>query len=260
MTIFKLRGLVGTLCGACIVTLVALGFGTAPARAQSFTPIPPTVKFINGQYTGTLISQGLTLPVTGTLEYLGGSTVNLKSSADLTEGQQIIISDSWVTTTPTVINEWGVASTFPNTCRKQVLSGVSYPQCTAWKQTGNSWSLECTATVQGNKTTLDIFAVQNSNNQLVQLQEITTIEGENGNSQGNITSVIPSPLGPPGSVISVTDSFTIQITSQSTTPPPASDFVGTNGPPSICNAPNGNNDNSQGNDLVCTGTIPSICF
>ena len=38
MTIIKhrgIRGLVGTLCGACIVTLVALGFGAAPARAQS---------------------------------------------------------------------------------------------------------------------------------------------------------------------------------------------------------------------------------
>src|SRR6516225_4853412 len=143
MTIIKQRG---TLCGACIVTLVALGFGTAPARAQ-FTPIPPPVKFTNGVFTGTLITQGLTLPVTGTLEYLSGSTVNLKSSVDLTEGQQIITSDSWVTTTPTVINEWGIVSTFPKTCRKEVLSGASYPQCTAWKQTGNSWSLECTATV-----------------------------------------------------------------------------------------------------------------
>jgi hypothetical protein len=46
MTIIKhrdIRGLVGTLCVACIVTLVALGFGTAPARAQ--TPLPPNICF-----------------------------------------------------------------------------------------------------------------------------------------------------------------------------------------------------------------------
>jgi hypothetical protein len=29
-----LRSLVGTLCGACIVTLVALGFGAAPAKGS----------------------------------------------------------------------------------------------------------------------------------------------------------------------------------------------------------------------------------
>ena len=88
MTIIKHRdicGLVGTLCGACIVTLVALGFGAAPARAQTFTPLPlpPQVAFIsNGKYTGTLQIQGMTLPITGTLAYLTGFTEYLHISVD----------------------------------------------------------------------------------------------------------------------------------------------------------------------------------
>ena len=47
MSIFKQRGLVGTLCGACIVTLVALGFGAAPARAQT-TPTCVVLSFPDG--------------------------------------------------------------------------------------------------------------------------------------------------------------------------------------------------------------------
>jgi hypothetical protein len=239
-----LRSLVGTLCGACIVTLVALGFGAAPARAQTFTPLPPQVAFIsNGKYTGTLQIQGKTLPITGTLAYLTGATEYLHISVD-TEGQQIT-SNSWLTVIPTVINEWEIVSTFPTTCRKEVLSGDSYPQCTAWNRTPRGlYSLECTVTAQGNKATLDILAQLNNSNQLVQLQE--NIKGENDNSQGNESDM--------------TDSITITMTEQGTTPPVLSDF----NRPSICNAPNGNNQgqngNSQGNELGCTGTIPSICF
>ena len=214
MTIIKHRdicGLVGTLCGACTVTLVALGFGAAPARAQTFTPLPPQVKFIgNGKYTGTLQTQGLTLPITGTLEYLAGQIDYLHISVD-TEGQ--ITSNSWLTVIPTVINEWEIVSTFPRTCRKEVLSGASYPQCTAWSQTGPH-SLECTVKAQDNKATLNIFALLSAANQLVALQENTTIKGENDNSQGNESDI--------------TNSFTITMTEQGTTPQyPATSIVQT---------------------------------
>jgi hypothetical protein len=205
-----LRSLVGTLCGACIVTLVALGFGAAPARAQTFTPLPPQVAFIsNGKYTGTLQIQGKTLPITGTLAYLTGATEYLHISVD-TEGQQIT-SNSWLTVIPTVINEWEIVSTFPTTCRKEVLSGDSYPQCTAWNRTPRGlYSLECTVTAQGNKATLDILAQLNNSNQLVQLQE--NIKGENDNSQGNESDM--------------TDSITITMTEQGTTPQyPATSIV-----------------------------------
>jgi len=165
----------------------------------------------------------MTLPITGTLEYLSGTSPRTKLDVLGTTGGQQITSDSWVTSTPTVISEW--ASTNPTTCGKEVLSGGSYPQCTAWNQTGNAWSLECTVNVQGNQTTLDVSAVVNSGNQLLQLQENTTGD--------------------------MTDSFTIVMTSQSTTPPPISDFD----LPGICT--NGNN---QGENGQCTGTIPSICL
>jgi hypothetical protein len=215
-----LRGLVSTLCGACIVTFVALGFGAAPARAQSFTPLPPQVAFIsNGKYTGTLETQGMTLPITGTVAYLTGQINYLKISVD-TGGQQIT-SNSWVITTPTVINKWEIVSTHPTTCRTKVLSGDSYPQCTAWSETNGIWSRECTVTAQGNKTTLNFLARLSPNNQLVSLQEIATL-GENDNSQGNETDLV--------------DSVTITMTSQGTTPPVPSDF----NRPSICNAPSGN--------------------
>jgi hypothetical protein len=165
----------------------------------------------------------MTLPITGGLEYLSGTSplIKLNVSAD-TGGQET----TWVTSTPTVITEWEIASTDPTTCQNGVLSGHSYPQCTGWQQAGNSWSLEC---MQGNNATLDIVAIVNSTNQLVQLQENTTIHGKAKNS------------------------LTISVDSQSTTPPPASDFV----LPSIC--PNGSNqgENDKGQ---CTGTIPSICL
>jgi hypothetical protein len=184
---------------------------TGALASDPFSPFPPVVKFINGQYAGTIETQGKTLPITGTVEYLTGTSPLIKLVTVNTGGQQIT-SDSWVTSTPTVINEWEIVSTDPTTCRKEVFSGDSYPQCTPWNQSGNAWSLGCTVTVQGKKAALNIMAVVNSGNQLVQLQEKTTIGGRTG-------------------------SITIQVTSQSTTPPPASDFD----LPSICNAPSGNN-------------------
>jgi hypothetical protein len=137
MTIIKhrdIRGLVGTLCGACIVTFVALGFGAAPALASDFIsiPVPPQVKFIsNGQYDGTLQIQGNTVPITGTIEYLTTATThNLKILID-PEGQQP--HQSWVVQNSTAIDEWEIVNpTDPKTCRMKVLSGDSYPQCTAW--------------------------------------------------------------------------------------------------------------------------------
>jgi len=177
----------------------------------------------------------MTLPITGTLGYLAGESPLMKLHVSIDTGRQQITSDSWVTSTPTVINEWEIVSTDPTICQNEVLSSRhSYPQCTAWKVTpSNTWSLECTV---GHKGTLDILAVVNNQNQVTQLQENTTIAG-------------------------MTDSFTFIITSQGTTPPPVSDFA----LPSICNAPNGNNqgenDNSQGNEEgQCTDTIPSICL
>jgi hypothetical protein len=165
---------------------------------------------MNGQYTGTLQTQGTTMPISGTLEYLSGSTQNLKLHISFDNpGGQPITRDSWVINTPTatgpVITECDIASTDPTTCRKEVLSGDSYPQCAAWKQTGNQWSLECTVTVQGDQATFDFAAVVNSGNQLVQLSENITIG-------------------------SMTESIIISIGSQSTTPPPPSDF----NRPSIC--------------------------
>src|SRR5262249_46784321 len=131
-SMFMLAGLVGTLCGA--------GYGT-PALA--FVPFPPPIRFVsNGLYTGTLQTQGMTLPITGTLNFLDGDSKLMKLSVDT--GQQIT-SDSWVTSTDTVINEREIVSTDPTTCRKEVLFRRSYPQCTAWRQTpSGAWSLHCT--------------------------------------------------------------------------------------------------------------------
>jgi hypothetical protein len=199
MTIIKHRdicGLVGTLCGACIVTLVALGFSAAPARAQkNFNPLPPQVAFIsNGKYTGTLLIEGKTLPITGTLDYLAGVTAYLHILVD-TEG--VITSDSWLTQLPTVVNEWEIVSTDPTTCRKEVLSGASFPQCNAWSRDAKGiYHQKCTVTVQGTQATLDSSVQLSSDNKLVQLREDTTITGENGDSPSNLTPVI-NPLGPP---------------------------------------------------------------
>jgi hypothetical protein len=73
-----------------------LDFSAAPARAQNFTPFPPQLIFIpkDGKYTGTLVIEGKTLPITGTLEYSNPGTgeIDLKISVD-TEGQ-LITSDT----------------------------------------------------------------------------------------------------------------------------------------------------------------------
>ena len=245
MTIFKqhdIRGSVGTLCGACIVTLVALGFGAAPARAQNFTPLPPQVKFIkDGKFTGTLLIEGKTLPITGAIDYLTGDTQYLKISVDR-EGQ-LITSDTWLKQTSTAINQWEIVSTDPTTCRKEVLSGASYPKCNAWSRNSNGLYVQkCTVTAQGNKTTLDRVVQLSSDNQLVQMTENATITGENGNSPSNLTPVI-NPLGPPGSFIFVTDSLTITMTEQGTVPPTPPNVPNLPSPfnlPSICNASNAN--------------------
>jgi hypothetical protein len=248
-----LRGLVGTF-GACIVTLVAFCFSAAPARAQNFTPIPPVVAFIsNGKFTGTLVIEGKTLPITGSIAYLvSGPTRYLHISVD-TEGQ-LITSDTWLVQTATAINEWEIVSTDPTTCRKEVLSGKSIPQCDGpWAATPRHvWVQQfCTATVQGNKATLEEVAQTTASNQLALLQEGITITGQNGDSPSNLTPV-PTPTGILGTVL-VTSSFTLNITSQDTTQPVPSDFT----PPSICNA----SDATQGvNENLCTGTIPNICF
>jgi hypothetical protein len=199
---FMLSGLVG--CGA-------------PALAQiTIPPLPPEVKFIsNGKYTGTLQTLGITLPIKGTLAYLTGDTqyIKLEVSVDIL-GQQIT-RDSSVTNTPTAINEWEIVSTDPTTCQEEVLSGASYPQCTAWSRTPRGLYIsECTVTVQGNKATLDFSVQLSSDNKLVQMSQNTTIGG-------------------------MTDTITVTMTEQGTTPPIPSDF----NPPSICSAPN-------------TGTIP----
>jgi hypothetical protein len=188
----------------------AVASDTIPMPFFPLPPLPPPVQSVNsGFLTGALQIRGVTLPFTGTLDYLAsGGSQNIKLSIDTAAAGQPITSDSWVTITPTGINAWEIVSTDPTTCRKEVLSGDSYPQCTPWNQVGNALSLGCTVTVQGKKATLNILAVTNSNNQLVQLQENTTISG-------------------------ITGSTIIQVTSQSTTPPPASDFA----LPSICPAP-----------------------
>jgi len=229
-SMFMLSGLVGTLCGS--------GWGAPALASDTIVPFPPQVRFIsNGKYKGTLQTQGMTLPITGTLEYLAGDTDYLHVSVDTREQQ--ITSDSWVTSTatviPTVINEWETVSTDPTTCRKEVLSGDSYPECTAWNRTpSNTYSLECTVTVQGNKATLDFLAVLSADNQLVQLKENATIW------------FVDDKLW---KWAAVKDSVTIIMTEQGTTPPAPSDFD----LPSICNAPNGNEVGQ------CTDTIPSIC-
>jgi len=249
MTIIKHRdicGLVGTLCGACIVTLVALGFGAAPARAQNFTPLPPQVKFIkDGKFTGTLQKFRLPhpLPIQGTIAYLTGDIEYMKISVD-THGP--ITSNTWLIQTSTDINEWETVSTFQTSCRQEVLSGDSYPQCTAWARTPRGLYVQkCTVTAQGNKTTLDRVVQLSSDNKLVQV-----LEYANDNSQGEL---IPVKDLLTGDDIFVTDVLKITMTSQGTTPPVPADF----NRPDICNASNA----TQGeNENLCTGTIPNICF
>jgi hypothetical protein len=204
-----LSGLVGTLCAS-------------GCDAPFLFSFPPQVPFIsNGQYEGTLQTQGITLPITGTLIYLTGELDYIKLHVSVDTGKQQITSDSWVTRTPTVINEWEIVSTDPNTCRKEVLSGDSYPQCTAWSRTPTGvYSLECTVTVLGNKATLDVLADLSNDNKLVQLQQNTTI-----------STIMDSISAITGSITDITDSITIKMTEQGTTPPVPSDFD----LPSICN-------------------------
>ena len=274
MTIFKqhdIRGLVGTLCGACIVTLVALGFSAAPARAQkNFNPLPPQVAFIsNGKFTGTLNQGNGPLPITGTIAYLTGQIQYEKISV-VPEGTQII-SNSWLVETQQSINQWAIVSTSPNTCRQEVLSGASYPQCNAWGRTPRGLYVQkCTVTAQGNKTTFEKAVQLSSDNKLVQYSEYAIVEDENGNSQGNLIQLKDVLTG---DVIFVTQALTVTMTSQGTTPPVPSDFVDpkTGSPSSTVTAPaicppatdaptDTGNDNSPGNDLGCTSTIPNICF
>jgi len=260
MTIIKQRGLVGTLCGACIVTLVALCFSAAPARAQqNFSPLPPQVAFISdGKFTATLDQGNGPLPLTGSIAYLTGQIQYEKISVD-TEGQ-LITSNSWLVQTNQSINQWEIVSTFPNTCRQEVLSGASYPQCTAWARTPRGiYVQKCTVTAQGNKTTLENVVQLSTDNKLVQMTEYTTVEDENGDSQGNLIKVKPDPLT--GGVIFVSDILRITMTSQGTTPPVPSDFNRPDICPPATDVPTDTgNDNSQGNDLGCTGTIPNVCF
>jgi hypothetical protein len=255
MTIFKqhdIRGLVGTLCGACIVTLVALGFSAAPAWAQqNFNPLPPQVAFIsNGKYTGTLRIQGVNAPplqFTGSIAYLTGDIEYEHISVDPTAAQlptgvPLITSDTWLVETATAINEWEIVSTFPNICRTEVLS----PQCNAWSRTPRGIYVQtCTVTEQGKQTTLEKAVQLSTDNKLVQYSETATIDLN---------------LGALGLVPLVESGITITMTSQGTTPPVPSDF----NRPSICPAAANDTDNNQVEELVeelgCTGTIPNICF
>jgi len=94
--------------------------------------------------------------------------------------------------------------------------------------------------VEGNKVTLCSAVQLSTDNKLVQMTEATI--GENDSCPRSGTP---------------TESLTITMTSQGTTPPVPSDF----NLPSVCNAPNGNNQNSQGNEEEqCTDTIPGICL
>jgi hypothetical protein len=174
----------------------------------------------------------MTLPITGTLNYLSNTTQHIKLQVSVDTGGQQITRDSWVINTPTVIppvlTEWAIVSTDPTTCRKEVLSRASYPQCKPWDNPAtNQWTLECTVTVQGNKATLD-FSEALSGNLVTKITEKITIGG-------------------------MTDTLTITVDSQASSAPDLSTFDR----PSICSAPNGNNqgenDNSQGNEV---GTIP----
>jgi len=170
------------------------------------TPIPPQVKFVNGLFTGTLQTQGLNVPLTGTLEYLPGSTQMFKTHVVANANGNMITSDTWETITSTVINSWEIVSTDPTTCNAQTLSGSTYPSCNAWSNMGPSWSLECQVSIQGVEAVVDIIAIVNSANQLVQYQENTTVSGQ------LLTTEV------------------ITINSQTTNPPPSGDFT----LPSIC--------------------------
>jgi len=165
------------------------------------TPIPPIVSFVNGQFTGTLITQGLTVPISGTLEYLqAGTTEQIKTHIVANANGQQIISDTWEVVTATSINSWAISSTDPTTCDRNSLAGDSYPKCDSWKQTGGQWYLSCTVTVSGTQAQADISALVNANKQLLAFQENTTVSGQ---------------------LLTTED---VRIGSQSLSPPPQVDF------------------------------------
>ncbi len=209
-SVFMLSGLVGMLC-------------VSGCDAPSLFSFPPQVRFINnGRYEGTLQTRGISLPITGTLLYLSGEVEYVKLHVSAGTGKQQITSDSWVTRTPTVITEWEIVSTDPNNCRKEVLSGDSYPQCGPWTRTPTGlFALECTVTMLGDEATLKVSADLSNDNQLIQLEQDTTISGI-ADSISAVTGLTPS----------TTDSITIKMTEQGTTPPVPSDF----NLPSICPA------------------------
>jgi hypothetical protein len=222
-SVFMLSVLVGMLCGSGIGapdiasaqeqtsplasdTIPATPFFALPPGVFFFT-LPLQVQFIsNGKYTGTLQTQGVNLPITGTLAYLTGATEYAHLSVSL--GPQIT-SDSWQITTRTVVDTAQTVSLDPTTCLKKVLSGDSYPQCgTGWSRMADGdYSLECTVTALYGKTTFDFLAELSTDNKLVQLQENTAFSG-------------------------LTNSMTIVMTSQGTTPPVPSDF----NLPSVCDS------------------------
>jgi len=125
-------------------------------------------------------------------------------------GGQTIVSDTWEVLTSDQIDSWEVTSIDPTTCQKQTLSKKDgdFPACGAWKQSSGTWVMECTVSVSGVEAVVDIASNLNSMNQLMQLQENTTVSG------------------------SLLTAETIKITSQQSTPPPDSDF----NLPAICNA------------------------
>jgi hypothetical protein len=133
----------------------AVASDTIPMPFFPLPPLPPPVQSVNsGFLTGALQIRGVTLPFTGTLDYLAsGGSQNIKLSIDTAAAGQPITSDSWVTITPTGINAWEIVSTDPTTCRKAVLSPA---QCAAWQNPSlNIWSHACTVTVQGNQATFE---------------------------------------------------------------------------------------------------------
>jgi hypothetical protein len=228
-SMFMLSGLVGTLSG--------FGWG-APALALEF---PPPVQFTNcGQITGAIQTKGMSLAITGTLDYLtsGGQTNLLLEIGGASgkcpppPGSPPPTSDAWIISTPTAFNEWEVVSADPTTCREKVLPEDS-PQCGVWQNPApNQWDLKCTFSTQGKAATLDAqFTL--SGNLVVSWVETTTIKG-----------------------VPTVAKFSID--AQGSFPPDQSAF----NRPSICNAPNVNGDVNEGPVRagdVCN-IIPSVCF
>jgi len=166
--------------------------------AQS--PIPPNVPFVNGAFSGSLSTQGLNIPISGTIEYLPGATTQFKTHVIANYNGNQITSDTWETITPTVLNSWEVSDIDPGTCNTQSLSGDTYPKCTSWTQSNGKWKLSCTVNVQGVQAIADISAFVDTGKQLQSFQENTTVSG------------------------TLFTSEMVKITSQSNQKPPAADF------------------------------------